>query len=115
MKNTKLMNEDLFVVAWKKGIEKTGLEFFNIKASSLSAAEKKWQLEPNYEFIQNAIGGYSHGKQVLLGLMYSFFNAEDGQKLLEKAGTPNFVQARAILDQESLEIVAQLWTNHSGW
>lgn len=109
------MSEDLFVLAWKKGIQKVGTECFNIKASSLDSAKKKWQLEPNYEFIQTAIGGYSHGKQVLLGLMYSFFDAEYGQKLLEKAQTPNFIQARSILDKESLEMISQLWLYHTGW
>jgi hypothetical protein len=109
------MNEDLFVLAWKKGIQKIGTECFNIKASSLDLAKKKWQLEPNYEFIQNAIGGYSHGKQVLLGLMYSYFDPECGQKLLEKAQTPNFVQARSVLDPESIEIISQLWLYHTGW
>lgn len=110
-----MMSEDLFVLAWKKGIQKVGTECFNIKASSLDAAKKKWQLEPNYEFIKTAIGGYSHGKQVLIGLMYSFFDAEYGQKLLEKAQTPNFVQARSILDKETLEIISQLWLYHTGW
>ena len=110
-----MMSEDLFVLAWKKGIKKIGAECFNIKASSLDSAKKKWQLEPNYEFIQNAIGGYSHGKQVLIGLMYSYFDAECGQKLLEKAQTPNFVQARSILDKETLEIISQLWLYHTGW
>lgn len=28
------MTDDLFVAAWKKGIQKVGAEFFNIKASS---------------------------------------------------------------------------------
>jgi len=109
------MSEDLFVLAWKRGIHKVGTECFNIKSSSLDSAKKKWQLEPNYEFIQNSSGGYSHGKQVLLGLMYSFFDVECGQKLLEKAQTPNFVQARSILDKESLEIISQLWLYHTGW
>ena len=109
------MSEDLFVLAWKKGIQKVGTECFNIKASSLDAAKKTWQLEPDYEFIKTAIGGYSHGKQVLIGLMYSFFDAEYGQKLLEKAQTPNFVQARSILDKETLEIISQLWLYHTGW
>lgn len=109
------MSEDLFVLAWKKGIQKVGTECFNIKASSLDSAKKKWQLEPNFEFIQNSIGGYSHGKQVLLGLMYSYFDAEYGQLLLEKAQTPNFVQARSVLDNEALEIISQLWLYHTGW
>ena len=109
------MNEDLFVLAWKKGIKKIGEECFTIKASSLDAAKKKWQLEPNYEFIKHGIGGYSHGKQVLLGLMYSFYNAEYGQELLEKAQTPNFIQARSVLDESSLAIIPELWLHHTGW
>lgn len=109
------MTDDLFVAAWKIGIQKVGAEFFNIKASSLDAAQKKWQLEPNYAFIQSAMGGYSHGKQVLLAMMYSFFNPEDGQKLLEKTQTPNFVQALSILNKEGRSIIAQLWLHHKGW
>jgi len=66
----------LFVSSWKKGIKKVGAEFFNIKASYLDITQKKWQLEPNYQFIKNAIGSYSHGKQVLIGLMYSFYDPE---------------------------------------
>lgn len=46
------MTEELFILAWKKGIKKVGAEFFNIKAPSLDSAKKKWQLEPNYEFIR---------------------------------------------------------------
>ena len=109
------MNEELFVSAWKKGIKKVGTEFFNIKASSLDMAQKKWQLEPNYQFIKNAIGGYSHGKQVLLGLMYSFYDPECGQGLLIQAQSPNFVQAIFILDEEARNIISQLWLHHTGW
>ena len=109
------MNEELFVSAWKKGIKKVGAEFFNIKASSLDMAKKKWQLEPNYQFIKNAIGSYSHGKQVLLGLMYSFYDPECGQELLIQAQSPNFVQAIFILDEESRNIISQLWLHHTSW
>ncbi|HGU7213685.1 hypothetical protein [Fluoribacter dumoffii] len=109
------MSEELFVSAWKKGIKKVGAEFFDIKASSLDMAQKKWQLEPNYQFIKNAIGSYSHGKQVLLGLMYSFYDPECGQELLIQVQSPNFVQAIFILDEEARNIIAQLWLHHTGW
>lgn len=61
------------------------------------------------------MGGYTHGKQVLLVMMYSFFDPEDGQKLLEKIQTPNFVQALSVLNKESQQIIAQLWLHHTGW
>ncbi len=108
-------SDALFIDAWKKGIKKVGAEFFSIKASSLDAAKKKWQLEPDYEFIQNAMGGYSHGQQVLLALMYSFFDPEYGQELLEKTQKPNFVEARSILDEEAFQIITNLWLYHTGW
>lgn len=105
----------LFDKAWKKGVKKVGVEFFNLKASSLDAAEKRWQLEPNYGFIKEAIGSYSHGKQVLLAMMYSFFDPECGQELLNKVGAPNFVTARSCLDEEAIQIISELWNNHYGW
>lgn len=101
--------------AWKKGVKKIGIEFFNLKASSLDVAEKRWQLEPNYQFITESIGGCSHGKQVLLAMMYSFFDPECGQELLEKVGTPNFVDARNYLDEEGIHIISELWNSHYGW
>jgi hypothetical protein len=97
------MNEELFVSAWKKGIKKVRAEFFNIKASSLDMAQKKWQPEPNYPFIKNEMGSYSHGKP------------ECGQELLIQAQSPNFVQAIFILDEEARNIISQLWLHYTGW
>ncbi|OJW06879.1 MAG: hypothetical protein BGO44_13895 [Legionella sp. 39-23] len=105
----------IFLEAWKQGINKVGAEFFDIKTDSVEAATDKLQLQPNFKFIKEAIGGYSHGKQVLLGLMYSFYNPEDGQKLLEQSNTTNFVDALNVLDDEGRKIISQLWLNHSGW
>ncbi len=61
------------------------------------------------------MGGYSHGKQVLLAMMYSFFDPEDGQKFLEKTQTPNFVQTLSILNPESRQIISELWLHYTGW
>lgn len=105
----------IFLEAWKQGINKVGTEFFDIKADTVDAATDKLQLQPNFKFIKEAIGGYSHGKQVLLGLMYSFYNPEDGQKFLEQSNTANFVDALNVLDDEGRKIISQLWMNHSGW
>ena len=61
------------------------------------------------------MGGYSHVKQVLLAMMYSFFNPEDGQKLLEKTQAPNFVQALSVLNHDARQIISELWLHHTGW
>jgi len=34
---------------------------------------------------------------------------------LEKANTPNFVQALSVLDEEAKNIIAELWLHHTGW
>ncbi len=109
------MSEELFVSAWKRGINIVGKEFFNIKASSLESAKKKWQMEPNYQFIKNEMSSYSHGKQVLLGLMYSFYDPECGQDILIQAQSPNFVQSLFILNEEARTIISELWLYHTGW
>ena len=104
-----------FDKAWKQGVKKVGVEFFNLKASSISEAEKRWQLEPNYQFIKEVMKGYSQGTGVLLAMMYSFFDPECGQELLEMVGTSNFVDARSYLDEEGIYIVSELWNSHYGW
>lgn len=107
--------KDKFLSAWKKGIRKVGAEFFTIKSDNIDSATDKWDLIPNFEFIKESLGGYSHGIQVLLGLMYSFYDSEEGQKLLEQCNTPNLVDAQVVLDLEGQEIIAELWSNHTGW
>ena len=103
-----------FLAAWIRGIKKVGPEFFKIKGN-LSEANDKWQLEPNLDFIRQAIGGLSHGQQVLLGLLYSFFDSIEGQKLLAQADAPNLVDALAILDLDGRKIIAELWMYYTGW
>lgn len=100
-----------FLAAWKEGVKLVGAEFFNVKSTTVDAATDKWQLTPNLEFIQKAAGGYSHGKQVLLALMYSFYDPEEGQKLLARFGTPNFVDAHVVLNLKGTQIIAELWLN----
>lgn len=104
-----------FLEAWKDGIKIVGEEFFNIKSDTVDAATNKWQLAPNLEFIQQSSGGYSHGTQVLLALMYSYYDPDEGQKLLERFGTPNFITALAVLDIKGTEIITTLWLNYTGW
>jgi hypothetical protein len=114
-RNHSAIAEDRFLSAWKQGIKKVGVECFTIKSDNIDLATDKWELAPNFEFIKENFAGYSHGIQVLLSLMYSFYDAEEGQKLLEQCKTPNLVDAQVVLDLEGREIVAALWSNHTGW
>lgn len=106
--------DERFLLAWKRGVHKLGLEFFNIK-TNVEETKDKNDLRPNYDFIKKTIAGYSRGQQALLGLMYSFFDPEEGQKLLEKIQMSNFVDALAILDLDGQKIVSELCENYTGW
>ena len=114
-----MVNEEVVtdLVAWKKGIKKAGHEFFCIESSSLETATSKWELKPNHEFIvkSDGLSGYSHGIQALVALMYSFYDPDEGQLLLNRIGAHNFVSAQRILDLSAREIIAELWLYHTWW
>lgn len=107
--------EKEFLDAWKKGVHKAGIEFFIIQSDSIDAACHKEQLAPNYKLIKNVFGTLNHGQQVILAMMYSFFNAEEGQNFLVSAKVANFVDAFALMDTEAREIIIQLLKNYRGW
>lgn len=104
-----------FLEVWKKSVKLVDTEFFNIKSDTVDDATDKWQLAPNLKFIQKASEDYSHGTRVLSALMYSFYDSEEGHKLLEHFGTPNFVDALGALDFEGAENIVTLGSNHSDW
>lgn len=106
--------DERFLAAWKQGVKLLGTQFFDVKGN-VDETTEKWQLAPNIVFINETIDGYSHGQQVLLGLMCSFYNSEDGQEILEKAGAANLVDALGIIDLKGREIIAELWLNYTGW
>lgn len=103
-----------FLNAWVCGVKKLGADYFDLKCP-LAEIDNKWQACPKTEFILKIAASKGHGQAALLGLMCSFYNSEDGQKILEKVNLPNFVDALAILDEESREIVNELWLNYQGW
>lgn len=106
--------EERFLIAWKRGVLLLGLEFFNVECNIHEITDKS-QLTPDIEYINQVIGGYSHGSQILLGLMCSFYNSEEGQKILNKVGAPNLIDALAIIDFNAREIIGELWLNYTGW
>lgn len=114
MRSHEIKSVQRFLATWKVGVNYVGKEFFIIE-NTVDAATDKWQLKPNLEFIDKVLGSQSHGKQVMLGLLYSFYDSTEAQKLLERANTPNLVDALVVLDREAKEIISQLWLNYTGW
>lgn len=103
-----------FLKAWIAGVKKAGENYFELKGP-VEDITNKWQVCPKASFILEVAGSISHGQAALLGLMCSFYNSEDGQNILEKVNLPNFVDALAILDNESRKIISDLCLTYSGW
>jgi hypothetical protein len=113
--NSQSARRENFLVGWKCGIQLAGETYFKITAESVDAAHDKWQLQPDYEMIQDAIGRISAGQGAFLAAMYSFYNPDDGQKLLTAAGYPNLADLASKLDPEQSEVIAALFLNYGGW
>lgn len=106
-----------FLKAWKAGMKLVGLEYFNITMglAELEKSTNKWDFEPNYKFIKHSLHQINARNALFLAAMYSFFDDEDGQRLLEELGSPNIVDLAAQLSKEQAEIIAELFLNYCGW
>lgn len=104
-----------FLVAWKRGVVLAGESYFLVETPSVAEASHRNQLRPNYALVEDAVGRVSSGQGAFLAAMYSFFNAEDGQRLLARAGYPNICDLAAKLEGEHAVIVAELFINYHGW
>lgn len=110
----KIENPKRFLEAWKQGIKLVGEQYFEIK-SNVDSATDKWDLKPKHEIIERSLFQLSKGQAILLAVMYSFYNSEEGQLYLEQLGRPNISDIAAHLDKEYLEVIAKLFVNYSGW
>lgn len=104
-----------FLAAWMRGVALAGASYFFVEVPYVAEATHRNQLCPNYALVEDAIGRVSAGQGAFLAAMYSFFNAEDGQRLLARAGYPNICDLAAKLEGQHAEIVAELFLNYHGW
>ena len=104
-----------FLAAWKRGVALAGESYFLVETPSVAEATHRNQLRPDYATVEDAIGRISAGQGAFLAAMDSFFNAEDGQRLLARAGYPNICDLAAKLEGAHAEVVAELFLNYHGW
>lgn len=104
-----------FLVAWKRGVALAGESYFLVETPNVAEATHRDQLRPNYALVEDAIGRVSAGQGAFLAAMYSFFNAEDGQRLLARAGYSNICDLAAKLERAHADVIAELFLNYHGW
>jgi hypothetical protein len=104
-----------FFRAWKSGVSLAGARFFGagIKVN-LDLAVDVWDLCPDLELISDSISAMSAGEKVFLAALVSFYNAEDGGRLLQRVGVHGLADLGG-LDLARRTVIAALILNYTGW
>lgn len=104
-----------FFQTWKQAVLLAGPVYFgNGKRDSVTEARDKWDLCPDVPLIQSAIGVMSHGEQVFIAALVSFYDDETGGRLLRRAGV-NGLADFGLLDMQRRALIANLIIHYSGW
>lgn len=78
-------------------------------------AKSKYDLAPDYDAVQSAIGTLSSGEAVFLAAMYSFYNDDAGGKMLAQVDAAGLAGISAHLDEPRLRVIADLLVSYAGW
>ncbi|EKF73317.1 hypothetical protein A11A3_14170 [Alcanivorax hongdengensis A-11-3] len=106
---------EAFFRAWKRGVQLLSPTLFGLGTKAhVDQAEDKWELCPNLEVIDQAIGVMSSGERVFLAAMVSFYNANIGGVLLKRVGVHGLSDLGG-LDLEHRQVIADLVLNYTGW
>ncbi|WP_300719558.1 hypothetical protein [Pseudomonas sp.] len=104
-----------FFQAWKKAILLAGPHYFGIeRRSDINMVRSKWDLCPDVPLIESAIGAMSHGEQIFIAALVSFYNDETGGRLLQRVGVRGLADF-GLLDSQRRTLLAHLLIHYSGW
>lgn len=104
-----------FFQTWKKAVLLAGPNYFGIDCrGDVSMTHSKWDLCPDVPLIESAIGVMSHGEQVFLAALVSFYNDEAGGRLLQQVGVRSLADF-GLLDTQRRTLLASLIVHYSGW
>lgn len=112
---TAFHSEASFLEAWELGVELAGSRFFGNALPPVvrGTAATKWDLEPNHDAIERAMGVLSSGEALFLAAMYSFYNASGAQAMYGRALVPG--EIAAALDEKRRRVIADLTISYTGW
>jgi hypothetical protein len=102
-----------FLDAWKRAVVLAGHHLFSLP-NKVENATHYHQLPPYLDKIRRALPNKSRQDAAFLGVLASFFNAAEGQKLLNKAGC-TFGDVATVLSPTQRRILADLLTHYQGW
>ena len=112
---------DRFLEAWKRALRKVGRPelFYDASGSNrqvdIDGATHKSHLTPDFNKINQFIDVASHGEAVFLAVLYSFYNQDQADQLIDRCGNPSLAYLARRLHFDHLEILSELMLNHTGW
>jgi hypothetical protein len=105
----------VFLSSWRDGVRLAGAHLFGDGTEEgLERAVDKWELCPRIDLINAAIDVMSSGQKVFLAALVSFYDSDDGGRLLQRVGVRGLSDL-GRLDLQRRAIVAALLLNYTGW
>lgn len=104
-----------FFENWQQAVLLAGPAYFGdgTRANALEATDK-WALCPNVPLIQSRLGVMSHGEQVFIAALVSFYNDKTGGRLLRRVAVEGLADF-GLLDPQRRRLLANLIIHYSGW
>lgn len=104
-----------FLDAWKDGLQLAGVSFFGCQAGRPADAVHWHQLTPKLDVMRRELPNRAQADAAFAAAMASFYNAEEGHKLMTRAGCHSFGGLATLLDIRRRAILACLLVNFRGW
>lgn len=105
----------VFFEAWKRGVEIADPQWFGDGTrEGMSQAQSKWDLCPDVQRINKAIGVLSGGERMFLAAMVSVYDDRKGGAMLKRCGFHGLADFGG-LDLERRRVIADLLLNYGGW
>lgn len=104
-----------FFEAWRRGVRIAGSQWFGDGTpEGLDLARSKWDLCPDVQRIDQALGVLSGGERMFLAAMVSIYNEHEGGAMLRRCGFQGLADFGA-LDSPRREVIAKLVLHYNGW
>jgi len=108
-------NNQFFMEAWIAAVKMIGFSFFHGPVNSPEEASHWRRLSPDLTLLRKSVANRCQQDAVFAAAVISFYNAEEGQKLLNKTGCHAFGSLASLLNEKQRLIVATLFNNYTGW
>lgn len=107
--------ETEFLLNWMRAVQLAGPTYFGDGTlAGFRAANSKWDLCPNVELIESAIGVMSHGEKIFIAALVSVYDDVSGGDLLQQVGVHGLADF-GLLDAQRRTLLANLIIHYNGW